>query len=369
MCAAGMPLAASAEQLEGSAHANLQETSTNSAELLEDSIVETDTAATSTSDGADLSKWATPAAPTETGNSDPTAADNTAAMQMEAEAVTEALDTPATEEVPRDRTTARLSADSAELSDLFRITDHVMEGRDTAILYIDYLPVFTFVAPAEPDSADLSKATTDLGEAAHPTHRAEAVARQIDAFYQAEGNPADIAVRWDEDLEEYVVLLADEPLVFVNNATYYFNTTGQHGTDALHATNRLRSLLGGAEALTEVEGEPEPEPEATVAVANWGVASTFSGQASWYGPGFHGRQTASGERFNQNALTAAHRTLPFGTRVRVINANNNREVIVRINDRGPFSHGRVIDLSAAAAREIGLHLAGVGPVRVEVLMD
>ena len=85
-----------------------------------------------------------------------------------------------------------------------------------------------------------------------------------------------------------------------------------------------------------------------------------SGMASWYGPGFHGRRTASGERFNTNALTAAHRTLPFGTRVRVVNRRTGRSVVVRINDRGPFAHGRVIDLSRAAAQTIGL--SGVAPV-------
>jgi len=79
-----------------------------------------------------------------------------------------------------------------------------------------------------------------------------------------------------------------------------------------------------------------------------------TGQASWYGPGFHGRRTASGEIFNTNALTAAHRTLPFGTRVRVVNEKTGRSVIVRINDRGPFTKGRVIDLARTAAREIGL---------------
>lgn len=78
------------------------------------------------------------------------------------------------------------------------------------------------------------------------------------------------------------------------------------------------------------------------------------GVASWYGPGFHGRLTANGERFNTNSLTAAHRTLPFGTRVRVTNARSGRSVIVRINDRGPFIKGRVIDLSKAAARAIGI---------------
>ncbi|MBF2022509.1 MAG: septal ring lytic transglycosylase RlpA family protein [Hydrococcus sp. C42_A2020_068] len=91
------------------------------------------------------------------------------------------------------------------------------------------------------------------------------------------------------------------------------------------------------------------------------------GMASWYGPGFHGRQTANGERFNQNDLTAAHRSLPFGTKVRVTNMNNGRSVIVRINDRGPFVGGRAIDLSAAAARAIGLHRSGVGPVNLEIL--
>ena len=76
--------------------------------------------------------------------------------------------------------------------------------------------------------------------------------------------------------------------------------------------------------------------------------------ASWYGPGFHGRRTANGETFNTHALTAAHRTLPFGTRVKVTNVGNGRSVVVRINDRGPFVHGRVIDLSQAAARVIGM---------------
>jgi rare lipoprotein A len=76
--------------------------------------------------------------------------------------------------------------------------------------------------------------------------------------------------------------------------------------------------------------------------------------ASWYGPGFHGRRTASGETFNAGALTAAHRTLPFGTRVKVTNATNGRSVVVRINDRGPYVRGRVIDLSRAAARAIGM---------------
>jgi rare lipoprotein A len=79
-----------------------------------------------------------------------------------------------------------------------------------------------------------------------------------------------------------------------------------------------------------------------------------AGVASWYGPGFHGRKTANGERFNMNALTAAHRTLPLGTQVRVTNTHTGRSVVVRINDRGPYVGQRVIDLSKASAQAIGV---------------
>jgi rare lipoprotein A len=262
-----------------------------------------------------------------------------------------------------------LADSSSDLSDLFAVTAHTLNDTQVAVLRVDYLPVFKFVEQAPTELAVDTKASDfqTLGAEADPVMRAERVARQIDQFYQSGGDPETIHVRWDEDLEEYVVSLDGESLVHVNEATYYANTTGEHGQDALHATNRLRNLLGGAEPLAEVEGQPEPE---IVAVgSNWDVTSMFTGQASWYGPGFHGRHTASGEVFNQNALTAAHRTLPFGTQVRVTNVHNGRQVVVRINDRGPFSRGRVIDLSAAAAQAIGLRGAGVGPVQVEVLSN
>ncbi|RUT30428.1 septal ring lytic transglycosylase RlpA family protein [Arsenicitalea aurantiaca] len=82
------------------------------------------------------------------------------------------------------------------------------------------------------------------------------------------------------------------------------------------------------------------------------------GGASWYGPGFHGKTAASGERFDQNAMTAAHKTLPFGTRVRVTDQRTGRSINVTINDRGPFIRGRIIDLSRAAATELGFRNAG-----------
>lgn len=93
------------------------------------------------------------------------------------------------------------------------------------------------------------------------------------------------------------------------------------------------------------------------------------GMASYYGKELAGNRTASGERFNPSHLTAAHRTLPFGSRVRVTNVANGDSVIVRINDRGPFSHGRVIDVSHAAAREIGMHRSGTARVKLALLDD
>ncbi len=89
------------------------------------------------------------------------------------------------------------------------------------------------------------------------------------------------------------------------------------------------------------------------------------GVASWYGPGFQGRKTANGERFDPNALTCAHRTLPFGTVVRVTNLENNKMVTVRVNDRGPFRESRLIDLSLEAARVLNFVKQGMTHVHVE----
>lgn len=90
-----------------------------------------------------------------------------------------------------------------------------------------------------------------------------------------------------------------------------------------------------------------------------------TGKASWYGPGFHGRKTANGEIYDQNELTAAHRTLPLGTDVEVTNVKNGRSVAVEINDRGPYVGGRVIDLSRAAAIELGMKEKGLATVKIE----
>ncbi len=111
-------------------------------------------------------------------------------------------------------------------------------------------------------------------------------------------------------------------------------------------------------ALDIAAVEPAEEPDAK---------ALGTGVASFYGQRFAGRPTASGERFNPQALTAAHRTLPFGSKVRVTNAANGRSVVVRINDRGPFHGGRQIDLSRGAAERIGLVSRGHGKVEMELL--
>ena len=111
---------------------------------------------------------------------------------------------------------------------------------------------------------------------------------------------------------------------------------------------------------------PAP-PAATRATPADTRESILEGLASWYGPGFVGRRTANGEIFTSAELTAAHKTLPFNTRVRVTRLDNGRSVVVRINDRGPFKPGRVIDLSRVAALELDLIRSGVARVRLEVL--
>jgi hypothetical protein len=121
---------------------------------------------------------------------------------------------------------------------------------------------------------------------------------------------------------------------------------------------RRRAILALALALGAL-------PACTALPVGW--TGRQAGLASWYGPGFHGRRTVSGAVHTGTALTAAHRSLPFGTLVRVTNLENGRRVVVVIDDRGPFRRGRVIDLSVAAARRLGMIRGGVVPVRLKVV--
>lgn len=146
--------------------------------------------------------------------------------------------------------------------------------------------------------------------------------------------------------------LADEGVV----SQAEFNATFA----AIPAPTRQFDTPAGAVDLTGIQIPIEPEPATS-------VRTLGSGVASYYGKRFAGRRTASGERFNPAQLTAAHKTLPFGTMVLVTNPNNGKSVTVRINDRGPYSHGRTIDLSSAAAEQIGLIARGSGTVQLAVV--
>lgn len=115
---------------------------------------------------------------------------------------------------------------------------------------------------------------------------------------------------------------------------------------------------GGAAPAAAIDDAPGLAVPERPSLGLRGGRDLQRGMASWYGPGFHGRLTANGERFDMNELTAAHKTLPFGTRVLVHNPRTGKEVVVRINDRGPFIKGRMIDLSKAAAKALGFKSRG-----------
>lgn len=158
---------------------------------------------------------------------------------------------------------------------------------------------------------------------------------------------------------EYVILAGKEPLLTVDDkvAAQAKTTAPQL---AMRWLDNLRTAMGGRPFQVASRG----------GLGLGGALHSLSGRsitghASWYGPGFHGRRAASGERFDQNQMTAAHKTLPFGTLLLVTNTHNNRSCLVRINDRGPYVAGRMIDLSAAAARSIGI--GGVGTVRIDIM--
>lgn len=127
------------------------------------------------------------------------------------------------------------------------------------------------------------------------------------------------------------------------------------------APRRLRRVLAGISFIVL----PAALALAAVLPLEAGARSVQVGQASWYGPGLQGKKTASGARFNPHALTAAHRSLPLGTRAKVTNLDNGKAILVTINDRGPFRRGRVIDLSRAAARQLAMN--GTARIRVEAM--
>ncbi|UBF23963.1 septal ring lytic transglycosylase RlpA family protein [Kovacikia minuta CCNUW1] len=284
-----------------------------------------------------------------------------------------------------------------------KIHPHERRGRKVATLYVRNIPVLTFlgstqtssenvklgsresnsandIQPATAKALDISSPAAALignsqdspqptpsGEASQadpgdPVWRASEVAAKLNQLNREGIDPKSITVSWaaQPGSKGQYVIKANQQIVAVVAADAMLpETTNDLEKDVLQATNRLRRLFGAA-PLPKVDGSPRNR---TVSFGSFRA----SGLASWYGPGFNGNQAASGEIFNQNALTAAHRSLPFGTKVRVTNMDNGLTVVVRINDRGPHAANRIIDLSAGAARVLGLIQSGVAPVRLDVI--
>ncbi|MBD2530950.1 septal ring lytic transglycosylase RlpA family protein [Nostoc flagelliforme FACHB-838] len=301
------------------------------------------------------------------------------------------------------------------------IHPHEIRGRKAATLFIRNIPVFTFLSPVSntnfenkkvgeigntggvqgyaliasnsPNALNTGNATDAINQISSadndPIQIAGVIAAKINQLNRENVDGSKITVSWkagekstanqaqnksvpvQQDGDRYVIKINGEELVEINEGTRLADSTNNLAQDALQATNRLRRLLGNASPIKEIANLPVRQqisiPKLPQQVAVGVVRSTLKGIASFYGYDFAGNRTASGQRFNPEAMTAAHRSLPFGTKVRVTNTRNGRSVVLRINDRGPFIRGRIIDVSTGAARVLGMMGSGIAPVRVEVL--
>ncbi|WP_448532762.1 septal ring lytic transglycosylase RlpA family protein [Parathermosynechococcus lividus] len=241
------------------------------------------------------------------------------------------------------------------------------QGREAITVYLRGIPILTFMGTNAAQPAGVKVATASGGAPPERTTLSDAAQQatiltaRLNQLHEQGFDANLVRVRWDGQQQRYRIYADKEQLLTLNNQILLPQNQQRSDENALRIANLIRRQLGNAPALTSVDGSDN------TVVAVGPIRMQVTGMASWYGPGFHGARTANGERFNQDAMTAAHKTLPFGTRVRVTNLHNGRSVIVRINDRGPFTPGREIDLSRGAAAAIGLIGTGVGPVRIDVL--
>ncbi|WP_267383963.1 septal ring lytic transglycosylase RlpA family protein [Cyanobacterium sp. uoEpiScrs1] len=270
-------------------------------------------------------------------------------------------------ELPKIGTTT--TTESSHESSVVTLYPHQRESKLVVTLRVRGIPVLTFIGT----KADLIKIrngqnTQQVQASIDVINRAKVVAERLNELsHNEQFDSENITVSANIKDKSYTIKLSDKELVIIDDKTILSDTTNNLASDALQATNRLRRLMGNALPLNAIANISSTTPGKVKTGIKEQVISLRKGMASWYGPGFHGRLTANGERYNQNGLTAAHKNLPFGTKVRVTNLNNGRSITVRINDRGPYAHGRIIDLSKGAARVIGLMGSGVAPVKIEIL--
>ncbi len=311
-----------------------------------------------------------------------------------------------------------------------KVHTHNLEGRQAATLFVRDIPVITFLGSESAASAETKLGaigklnSTDLyafrnnksvkiagsgnikgiinqdsSANSNPISKAGILAAKLNQLTKGKVDASKITVSWKGNThnkslspknglsEAYVIKINDAELVEINDNTRLPDTTKDLAQDALQATNRLRRLIGKASPLKEVANLPVSDnltlgSSEQILIAHHTkryrrrrrrggfrsrVRGIFGGLASFYGYDGSSNKTASGERFHPEKMTAAHRSLPFGTKVRVTNPRNGRSVVVRINDRGPFIRGRVIDLSYGAARVLGIISRGVAPVKIKVL--
>ena len=254
---------------------------------------------------------------------------------------------------------------------LTKIVPHEFSGYQAATLYLRGTPLLMFLSsrPMDEIASASQQRLVQTDPQDDPIGRAQQLAAKLNQLSRNNLNKsaklarrlAAVAVKLEPTCNCYTIKVNSQALVQINGSARLPETTNNLAEDALEIASQLRSLLTDPTVVKIPVPTPPKSPQAAVGSV---IHSQIQGIASWYGPGFHGRRSANGERYNQNAMTAAHRSLPFGTQVQVTNLNNNRSVVVRINDRGPFIRGRVIDLSAAAARTIGITQTGVAPVRL-----
>ncbi len=292
-----------------------------------------------------------------------------------------------------------------------QVVSHKLEGRHAATVYIRQIPVLTFLGQSSAALSTISDNSVKIianqspTQTNNPVRKANLLAERINHLVHTNADASRITVNWKGEKklasaesgqnkssfvkhyknDIFAIKASDSKLLEIDEHTVLAGSTKNLAEDALQITNRLRRLIGYAPPVSKVENLPVREPVKVVREKN--KPKTVShhirkrrnlgkrakrgrvlrGWASWYGYDGSGNRTATGERYNPEGLTAAHRSLPFGTRVRVTNTRNGRSVVVRINDRGPFIRGRIIDVSAGAARRLRMISSGVAPVRVEVI--